>query len=175
MRRFIALASFLFFLAACETTGVGQTTAANAPTRSVATNEPERCRPTDMVRFLLGDWIADSGEKVTRESWKAVSDRTFEGNSVVQSSETGKITWRESMRLAEMGDGIFYVVKPEQNEMPVAFRLTACDAGRVVFENNAHDFPKRIEYFVPADGRLTVRVSDGQDQGFELRFTRQDR
>ena len=56
--------------------------------------------------------------------------------------------------------------------MPIAFRLNACGDGRFVFDNPAHDFPKRLEYLQEPDGRLTVSVTDGAEKGFALNFVR---
>jgi hypothetical protein len=56
---------------------------------------------------------------------------------------------------------------------PVAFRLTACDEGRLVFENPTHDFPRRVEYRRVDATRLAVDVSDGAGRGFRLDFRRQ--
>jgi hypothetical protein len=52
--------------------------------------------------------------------------------------------------------------------------LTACPAGRLVFENPGHDFPKRIVYSMQPDDSINVEVSDGRDQGFTLRFRHAD-
>jgi hypothetical protein len=41
-----------------------------------------------------------------------------------------------------------------------------------VFENPAHDFPRRLEYRHDADGRMVVTVSDRKDKGFTLNFER---
>jgi hypothetical protein len=78
----------------------------------------------------------------------------------------------EELRLVEMDGGVFYVAKVSHNELPVAFRLVECGADRLVFANPAHDFPRRLEYDRQADGRLSVRVSDGASQGFTLVFVR---
>ena len=58
------------------------------------------------------------------------------------------------------------------NDYPVAFRLTACEADRLVFENPGHDFPRRLEYRRVDGDRLEVHVSDGEERGFKLDFRR---
>jgi hypothetical protein len=48
---------------------------------------------------------------------------------------------------------------------PTAFKLTRAGANEAVFENPAHDFPKRIAYRKEADGSLTARVEgDGSEK-----------
>ena len=76
------------------------------------------------------------------------------------------------LRLVEMAGGVFYISKVTHNELPVAFRLNECADGRFVFDNPAHDFPRRLEYLLAPDGRLTVNVSDGGEKGFSLNFAR---
>jgi len=49
------------------------------------------------------------------------------------------------------------------------------EAGRLVFENPTHDFPRRLEYTMQPDGGLEVSVSDGAERGFKLQFRRPDR
>jgi hypothetical protein len=44
-----------------------------------------------------------------------------------------------------------------------------------VFENPAHDFPKKLEYQLTGQETFTVRVSDGAERGFTLAFTRKPR
>jgi hypothetical protein len=71
-----------------------------------------------------------------------------------------------------MAGGVFYISKVTHNELPVAFKLNHCADGRFVFDNPAHDFPRRLEYAPGPDGGLTVKVSDGADKGFSLNFSR---
>lgn len=130
------------------------------------------CSSLDALRWLVGDWAADGSKAMYHESWQEVSPRTLEGTGVERSNADGKVKSGEVLRLVEMGGGIFYVAKVKHNDLPVAFRLSACTGGRFVFENAAHDFPRRIEYERSGEGRYTARVSDGAGKGFTLDFAR---
>jgi len=130
------------------------------------------CGSLDELRWLLGDWAADGSKTSFHESWKEASPRTFEGTGIERSKADGKVRSGEVLRLVEMAGGVFYVSKVTHNDLPVAFRLSACEAGRFVFVNPAHDFPRRVEYERGEQGRLTVRVNDGADKGFTLDFVR---
>jgi hypothetical protein len=132
----------------------------------------EDCGSLDALRWLLGDWTAAGSKSVFHESWAAAGPQTFEGAGVERAVADGAVKGAESLRLVEMAGGVFYVAKVTHNELPVAFRLTSCSDSRYVFENPAHDFPRRLEYRRGDDGRLTVAVSDGADRGFALDFTR---
>ncbi len=125
------------------------------------------------LRWLLGDWRADGSKSSFFESWSEVGPQTFEGTGIERSKPDGAVKSAESLRLVEMGGGVFYVAKVAHNELPVAFRLTACADGRFVFENPAHDFPRRIEYRHQETGRFSARVSDGAENGFTVEYVRQ--
>jgi hypothetical protein len=142
--------------------------ALTAPSRA----DPATCSRLETVSWLLGTWRAESRDSLITESWIAVSDTTYEGRGVTRSRTDGSVRDEEDLRLAAMGDRIFYVAKVAHNERPVAFRLTSCADGRFVFENPAHDFPRRIEYRRVDDARFEAYVSDGGSRGFRLEFSR---
>jgi hypothetical protein len=156
MQRNVALASLLL------------ASAHAAPARADVTP----CSHLESVAWLLGTWRAESRDTLITESWIAVSDTTYEGRGVTRSRTDGSVRDEEDLRLMAMGDGIFYVAKVAHNERPVAFRLTSCADGRFVFENPAHDFPRRIEYRRVDDARFEAHVSDGGSRGFRLEFSR---
>jgi ketosteroid isomerase-like protein len=142
---------------------------------SAALASPARadgCDSLEDLRWLLGDWIAERSDSSFHETWADTGRRTFEGTGVERSRANGAVKGAEELRLVQMAGEVFYVSKVPHNESPIAFRLKACDGGRFVFENPAHDFPRRIEYRREADDRLRVEVSDGAGKGFALDFGR---
>lgn len=52
----------------------------------------------------------------------------------------------EFLRIAQTAEGVSYFASPG-GRAPVEFKLKESSAGRVVFENAAHDFPQRILYW----------------------------
>ena len=130
------------------------------------------CTRLESVAWLIGTWRAESRDTSITENWFATSDLTYEGRGVTRSRADGSIRDSEDLRLVAMGDGVFYVAKVAHNERPEAFRLTSCSDGRLVFENAAHDFPRRIEYRRMGEDRFEAHVSDGGSNGFRLEFTR---
>jgi len=130
------------------------------------------CSSLTDLRWLLGEWIAGGEHTTFHESWIESTPQTFEGAGIERSKTDGAVKGQEALRLVEMAGGLFYVSKVTHNELPIAFRLTGCDGGTYVFDNPAHNFPRRLEYRREGDGRLVVRVSDGGDQGFTLDFRR---
>lgn len=130
------------------------------------------CDSLDSLRWLLGDWTADGSKASFHESWRELGPDDWQGTGIERSKTDQAIKGGEDLRLVEMGDGVFYLSKVTHNELPVAFRLTSCADGAFVFENAAHDFPRRLEYRRGAGDALSVRVSDGADKGFTLDFLR---
>jgi len=130
-----------------------------------------QCESLDSLRWLLGDWDADGSRTSFHESWRELDGQTFSGAGVERTKPDGAVQGSEDLRLVAMGGGVFYVSKVSHNALPVAFRLTSCADGAFIFENPAHDFPRRLEY-LRGDDTLTVRVSDGAEQGFTLEFRR---
>lgn len=133
---------------------------------------PPACPGLETVAWLVGTWQAESGDRLLTETWVSASPITLEGRGVTRARADGRVIDSEDLRLVAMGDGVFYVAKVAHNERPVAFTLTSCADGRLVFENPAHDFPRRLEYRRVAADRLEVSVSDGGERGFRLDFSR---
>ena len=134
----------------------------------------QSCNSIRSIQWLLGYWVADDGKTITVESWKKVSPLTFEGFGESRSKSSGERQSRESLRLIEMANELFYVAKPEQNNLPVAFKLTRCSNKSAVFENPAHDFPKKLEYQLSIENKMTVTVSDEKGKSFNITFIRRD-
>jgi hypothetical protein len=129
------------------------------------------CSSLQIAEWLVGEWQTTRGEDRILERWQKVSAATFEGTGTTM--RDSKVAESETVRLVVMEERVFYVAKVAQNPLPIAFALTQCDAGKLVFENPAHDFPKKLEYQLSAPDTLSVRVSDGKERGFTLTFKRQ--
>lgn len=128
------------------------------------------CDSLEVAEWLLGAWESRDGEKAFAESWIRLSDTTFEGKGVT--TKGAKQIDGESLRLVQMDEGVFYISKVAHNRLPIAFELTVCEPQRLVFENAAHDFPKRLEYVVTGTDTMKVAVTDGKEKGFTLSFRR---
>lgn len=133
----------------------------------------ESCRSLDAAHWLPGTWVAIDGDRTVTETWTKMSATTFEGSGVTTKGASQAVVDGESLRLLEMQQGVFYVAKVAHNRLPIAFELTQCSPQRLVFENPAHDFPRRLEYISDGDGAMTVHVTDGASRGFTLNFRRQ--
>lgn len=130
------------------------------------------CRSLDPVRWLLAKWSSQGENQVTTETWTEVSVDTFEGFVVSESLDTAEIVPIETLRIVAMSGAVFYIAKVPEHALPISFKMTVCDEQTAVFENPDHDFPRTIAYVLAADGVMTVRVTDGADEGFTLRYTK---
>lgn len=121
---------------------------------------------------LVGQWQAQTKKSVVSESWRKVSDLSFEGLGNTHDSK-GILKDSEEMRLVQMQGTVFYLAKVKHNPLPVAFALISCQNNSFRFENKNHDFPKQLDYQLLSADSLQVDVSDGAGQGFRLNFNRQ--
>ncbi len=128
------------------------------------------CDNLDVLAWLIGDWHSESDGFKTTESWRRVSQATFEGVGQTQSIESGKTVSSENNRLVEMSGDVFYIAKVKSNEYPVPFKLTACNDQLAVFENTEHDFPQKLEYRRKGEESILVSVSGAKGKGFEIRY-----
>lgn len=142
---------------------------------AVATAQDSSCDTLEAVAWMAGTWSTESGARKTVEHWQPISEKTMEGWGRVFRSETGELTGEETLRLVEMSGEVFYVAKVGGNPFPVPFKLVSCGPGTATFENMDHDFPRRLEYSNPSEDALHVKVSDGEGNGFQLRYDREAR
>ena len=132
------------------------------------------CQSLNSLQWMLGDWVADNDKAVTIESWRKVSAKTFEGFGESTNKSANKRQSIELLRLVEMNDELFYIAKPSQNNLPIAFKLTKCTNKSATFENADHDFPKKLEYSLATEDTLHVTVTGEQGKGFSISFIRHD-
>jgi hypothetical protein len=121
--------------------------------------------PSDIaaVAWLAGDWQTPPGGRMqTDEHWIAPAGGAMLGTS--RTVAGGRMVFFEFLRIETRPDGVYYVAQPRGGGA-TAFRLTRASDGEAVFENPAHDFPKRIIYRKSADGSITARIEgDGTEK-----------
>ncbi len=125
-----------------------QTRPAGAPAGSVTVED---------LAWLSGHWVT-GGEPRIEEHWTRPAGGTLLGMG--RTVTGGRTVSFEYLRIEGRPGAIDYVAQP-QGRPPTAFRLARLDASGAVFENPAHDFPKRITYRHNADGSMTARVDGG--------------
>lgn len=117
--------------------------------------------------WLAGAWRT-SGAPEVEEYWSRPKAGLMigMGRTVVR----GKTVETESLRIEETGTGVDYVARPK-GAPETRFKLVRVSEREAVFENPAHDFPKRILYRLEADGGLSARIEgDGTEKEEPLEF-----
>lgn len=139
-----------------------------------AAGQDASCGSLDDVAWMEGRWVDEQPGRHTIEEWSRVSDLTMEGIGYLMRPSTGEVRVSETLRLVEMSEEVFFVAYIKSNRMPVPFRLAECGSDFAVFENMAHDFPRRLAYTLNGADSLHVDVSDGEGNGFELSFVKRE-
>jgi hypothetical protein len=111
------------------------------------------------LAWISGNWDGPHGRTHIEERWTDIG-----GNMMLGVSRTlagGKTVFFEFLRIEARADGVYYVAQPK-GRPGTDFKLTRHSATEAVFENPAHDFPKRIIYRRNPDGSLTARIDAGE-------------
>src|SRR5262245_23156026 len=95
------------------------------------------------VGWISGCWEYTRNTRHVAEHWLPVEGDTMIG--VSRTVNAGKTTEWEFLMIRSGPKGIDYVAKPS-GQAEATFTAAAATATEVVFENPAHDFPKKIGY-----------------------------
>lgn len=126
----------------------------------------------DTLQWLSGCWRMESGETVVEEHWMAPSGDAMLGMS--RTIRDGSLVGYELLLIIETEAGLIYRAHPSGQAM-ANFTATEASSRGAVFENETHDFPRRIAYWPTRDDGLSARVDDGSDvQSYELAYQRID-
>ena len=112
----------------------------------------------DQLAWLTGCWRIARGDEVIDEQWMAPRAGVMLGMS--RTVRAGRTTSTEFVTLRPVDGGFAYEANPS-GQQPTAFSATAISADRAVFENPAHDYPRRIVYERKGDSVLIASIDDG--------------
>lgn len=122
--------------------------------------------------WLVGEWRAENGGTLFIETWRRAADGALEGEATSRSTTQDEVYVQETLRIEQRDGRLYYVATVPSNPGPVSFGLVSCDSDRLVFENAEHDFPNRISYQRSGADAFSAEVTNLEDQGFMLDFTR---
>lgn len=107
--------------------------------------ESQEKSPMQKLLWIVDNWVSAEGdESRSFEEWKITNENLYEGSS--KTIKNGEVTFSEVLKLENTPEGIYYVADVPHNPAPVRFLLTSVTDTSAVFENQEHDFPKRITY-----------------------------
>ena len=113
------------------------------------------------LSWMAGDWQTDSGGRMTSdEHWARPAGGVMIGMSRTVAGD--KLISFESLRIEQRGDAIFYVAMVNGGCPATSFKLTRAKGQEAVFENPAHDFPKRIIYRKKSATEMTASIDGGE-------------
>ena len=121
------------------------------------------------VAWIAGCWSVDRNGRHVAEHWMAPEAGTMMG--VSRTVAGGKTTEWEFLIIREGATGLEYVAKPS-GQAEATFTAATASAREVVFENPAHDFPKRVVYKRDGD-TLTAAIEgpmNGQNRRIEFPY-----
>lgn len=113
------------------------------------------------LAWLYGDWqTAPGGRARIEEHWTVPAGGTMIGmGRTVVGDKTAEF---EFLRIEQRGDDIYYVANPNANCPQTDFKLTRLAGQEVIFENPAHDYPKRVMYRKNSDGSMVASIDAGE-------------
>lgn len=122
--------------------------------------------------WIAGYWLSCEGGREVAETWSVPRLNLMAGTSITV--RNGRVGW-ELSRIAPTGTEpdapLGYFAMPE-GQAPTTFPVVESGPNRVVFEQAAHDFPKRVIYERDGDV-LNARIEgeiDGQTRTIRWRF-----
>lgn len=126
---------------------------------------------TAQLDFLVGTWKMEGKEQY--EFWEKNSRDELVGNSYKLLNNKQSIS--ETLRIKSVGNQLIYGATVfNQNEgETIEFILNPDNNNCLSFENDKHDFPKKIQYRKLSADSIEVRVLGGGDKGFSYVQIRQ--
>ncbi|WP_240811681.1 DUF6265 family protein [Brevundimonas sp. M20] len=122
--------------------------------------------------WMAGYWLSCDGGREVAETWSPPRLGLMAGSSITV--RDGRVGW-ELARIAPTGpapDAPFGYFAIPEGQAPTTFPVLESGPNRVVFEQAAHDFPKRVIYERDGD-MLNARIEgeiDGQTRTIRWRF-----
>ena len=111
--------------------------------------------------LLEGVWKMTTKKGIVYEEWTLVNKNYLQSKGYTMRGRDTLIN--ERVKLKKTKEGIFYTstVENQNNKKPVAFKMTSADGNLFIFENEGHDFPKRIVYQLISADSLHAFIDDG--------------
>lgn len=131
-------------------------------------------RPSvERAKWISGCWEQRSNTRVVTEMWMPAAGDLMLGAS--RTLANGVAREFEQLRIAAVGDKLVYTAIPS-GQTEAAFTSTAVSDTLLVFENPAHDFPKKILYRRVGADSLVARIegpgANGATRGIDFPMRR---
>lgn len=124
------------------------------------------------VDFLAGTWQVEGKQRF--EFWESSTDNSMMG--YVYKLTNGKEIKLEYLKISHKNQSIIYKAQVlDQNQgKAISFKLNKNIKQYLSFENEAHDFPKKIQYHPLSDTEILISVLGANDEGFSYKPIKQE-
>ena len=120
--------------------------------------------------WMAGYWLSCEDGREVSETWSSRRGGIMLGSGITIGRQA--FSW-EQMRI-ESGvpnpEDLSFMALPRGADTVTAFALIRAGEREAVFENPAHDFPRRVIYRRDGD-RLTGRIEGADGEGIEWHYT----
>ena len=123
-----------------------------------ASAQSPKANDVTQLAWFAGCWQISRGDQVIDEQWMTPRAGVMLGMSRIV--RAGRTTATEFVTLRVVDGGVVYEATPS-GQKPTPFPATTVSPDRAVFENAAHDYPKRIIYERKGESSLTASIDDG--------------
>jgi hypothetical protein len=132
--------------------------------------EPANNKMFKKLYGLEGMWKMNTKRGILCEEWKKVNKNYLQNSGYMIKGKDTIIN--ERVALTNTKAGVFYTstIENQNNQKPIAFKMTKAQNNMFVFENTEHDFPKRIVYQLTSTDSLHAYIDDGTDTGKRQNF-----
>ena len=135
-----------------------------------AFNLKDNSKTFKKLYVLEGTWKMNTKRGAVCEEWKKMDKNYLQNKGYMIKGKDTIIN--ERVALTNTKEGIFYTstVEDQNKKQPIAFKMTKGEGNMFVFENPAHDFPKRIVYKLITADSLHAFIDDGTETGKKQNF-----
>lgn len=125
----------------------------------------------DAFKWIAGTWKIKTSNGQIVESWAILNDSTLQGKSVFVKSTQDSVL-QETLELSCRKGVWSYLstVQGQNNNQPVAFKITYQRGTEFICVNPEHDFPQRIAYLRLSASQMLASI-EGTRKG---RFSKQN-
>lgn len=111
----------------------------------------------EALGFLHGCWRGElPGGTLVEEQYSGPEGGVLLGHVKTTGADSLFFEW---LKIQVDDEGVWLQPYPRGVQAPVRFQLTELEADKAVFENPAHDFPRRIVYRLLPDERLLTQIA----------------
>lgn len=112
--------------------------------------------PAEQLRWFAGCWEMKVDGRLVEEHWMKPAGDGLMGMS--RTTRGKDLTEYEFVRIARVEGTLTYLAMPVGQE-PTMFKATKISDDEALFENPAHDFPRRIQYWRKGKDGLKAEIS----------------